>query len=109
MESISAYIPAISINPASLQEMINHEQLSEEQKIAEASRQFEGILLRQFLKDALNPVVKGFLNEKGSSNDIYRYFLSDVLADSMSQDSVFGISSLLQMQLQNSQPKSEEK
>ena len=74
---------------------------TEEAKIAEVSRQFEAIILRNFLKDSLKPVFKTYLNQENSQNSIYRYHLVDSLAESMSQREALGISTMLQMQLKS--------
>ena len=74
---------------------------TEEAKIAEVSKQFEAIILRNFLKDSLKPVFKTYLNQENSQNSIYRYHLVDSLAESMSQREALGISNMLQMQLKS--------
>lgn len=74
---------------------------TEEGKAAEVSRQFEAIILRNFLKDSLKPVFNTYLNQENSTNSIYRYHLVDSLAESMSQREALGISSMLQMQLKS--------
>lgn len=79
--------------------MAASQHISEEQKLGEAAVRFESLLVRQFLKDALKPVFKGFLEESGSRQEIYRYLLTDVLAEKIGQSEVMGISNLLQMQL----------
>ena len=72
-----------------------------EAKIDEVSRQFEAVILRNFLKDSLKPVFKTYLNKENSQNSIYRYHLVDSLAESMSERQALGISNILQMQLKS--------
>jgi Rod binding domain-containing protein len=74
---------------------------TEEAKIDEVSRQFEAIILRNFLKDSMKPVFQTYLNKENSQNSIYRYHLVDSLAESMSQRQALGISNILQMQLKS--------
>jgi len=74
---------------------------TEEAKIDEVSRQFEAVILRNFLKDSLKPVFQTYLNKENSQNSIYRYHLVDSLAESMSQRQALGISNILQMQLKS--------
>ncbi len=98
MELTSA--PISFIDSSHIRELVHDKNLTETEKLKEMSRQFEGIFLRQFLNEALRPMVKGYLDESGSSNDIYRYFMTEVLADSMSQRGSIGFSNILQTQLQ---------
>ena len=74
---------------------------TEEAKIDEVSRQFEAVILRNFLKDSLKPVFQTYLNKENSQNSIYRYHLVDSLAESMSERQALGISNILQMQLKS--------
>jgi flagellar protein FlgJ len=63
-------------------------------KLAEASRQFESIMLRQFLGESM----KGLLNS-GPSSQVYGYLLTDTLADSLSKGGGLGLASVIQAQL----------
>ena len=74
---------------------------TEEAKIMEVSKQFEAVILRNFLKDSLKPVFQTYLNEENSQNSIYRYHLVDSLANSMAERQALGISNILQMQLKS--------
>jgi len=64
------------------------------EKIHEASRQFEAILVRQFLSESMKPLLEG-----GPSGQMYGYMLTDTLADSMTKGGGFGLSSVIQAQL----------
>jgi Rod binding domain-containing protein len=74
---------------------------SREAQITQASRQFEAIFVRQFLEKSMKPMIEGALNESGAANDIYRSQVIDALANSMSQQEVFGLSQHLREQLMN--------
>ncbi len=78
-----------------------------DKQLETVTKQFEAIFLRQFLKEALEPMIKGALNEGGSANETYRYFLIDSMAESMTQSEGLGFSSLLHAQLSESLPKAE--
>jgi len=71
-----------------------------DEQVKYAAQQFEAVFLRQILDDALKPMFKGCLDESGADNDIYRSYVVDGLADSMSTTGCFGFSTLLQTQLQ---------
>lgn len=66
----------------------------------EVATQFESLLLRQYLKDALKPVFGGgFLKESGGAHDMYRYFFTDAIAEGVARGGGFGISDILQQQI----------
>ena len=67
-------------------------------RLAAVSQEFEAVLLRQYLSEALKPVTKdGGLFAAG--NQVYGYLITDALARSLSGGSVFGFSTLMQAQL----------
>lgn len=84
-----------------MQEVAAKKGISDKEKLAAASQQFEGVLVKQFLKDALKPMFKGYLNEDGSSHEIYRYFVVDALANSIAGS--IGFSNSIQAQLQKTE------
>jgi Rod binding domain-containing protein len=69
--------------------------------LAEASEKFEAIFLRQFLDKAMKPLLHDTPGSGMSGAGIYQYMMTDVLANSLSEQGQFGFSSLLQMQLAN--------
>lgn len=74
--------------------------LSREDQIKEASQQFESVLVRQFLKDSLKPMIKGYLGGGGTGSDVYEYFMIDTLATSITKGGGLGIANVMQLQLQ---------
>jgi Rod binding domain-containing protein len=69
-------------------------------QIDQAAKQFEGILLRQFLDEALK-TADGSGGMLGSSIPMYDHIIKDTLANSISQGTSLGLSSVLQAQLGN--------
>ena len=66
----------------------------------EVATQFESLLLRQYLKDALKPVFGGgYLKETGGAHDMYRYFFTDAIAEGVARGGGFGLSDVLQQQI----------
>ncbi len=57
----------------------------EQKKVVE--QQFESILFRQMLNDSLKPVFGSYLSQENSTNDIYRYFFTDYLSQSVASQS----------------------
>ncbi len=71
-------------------------------ELAEASQQFEAVFLRQFLGEALQPLLSMTPEGGGSNSHVYQYLVTQVLSESLAQQEVFGLSSLLQQQLSGS-------
>lgn len=65
-----------------------------ERDLGKASRQFESILVRQFLTESMKSLLEG-----GASGEVYGYLLTDSLANSISEAGGLGISSVIQAQL----------
>ena len=63
-------------------------------KAAEAARQFEGILLRQFLSESMKPLLEG-----GPGGQVYGYLLTESLSNSLVKGGGLGLASILQAQL----------
>lgn len=63
-------------------------------KIAQAAQQFEGILLRQILNESMKPLL-----ENGPGAQVYGYFLTGSLADSIGKAGGLGLGHVLQTQL----------
>lgn len=74
-------------------------QSPEKNELVNATRQFEAVFLRQFLGDALKPLLHATPGANGPGAGIYQYMMTDVIANSLTQDEHFGMASLLQMQL----------
>ena len=73
--------------------------VSEQEKIAEASRQFEAILLRQILEATQKTVIKSKLSDNSTAGSIYRDMISNQLADSISKSGGFGLAKTFEHQL----------
>ena len=93
-----------------LLDMAHSKHATEQQKNAAVSQQFESVLVKQFLKEALKPMFKGVFNEKGGAHRMYRHFFTDAISESIASGGGFGVSSILQQQLnQASSSKNSEK
>ena len=73
--------------------------LTEQQKIAEASRQFEAILLRQILSATQKTVIPSKYVDNSTAADIYRDMITTQLADSISKSGAFGLAKTFEQQL----------
>ena len=93
-----------------LLDMAHSKHATEQQKNAAVSQQFESVLVKQFLKEALKPMFKGVFNEEGGAHRMYRHFFTDAISESIASGGGFGVSSILQQQLnQASRSKNSEK
>lgn len=93
--------PEIQFNnadPLQWKEMMMSEGRTEEAKLASAAGEFEALLLRQFLNEALKPLTENGASFGGNS-PVYNYFITDTLASSLSKSGAFSYSSLIQAQL----------
>lgn len=84
-----------------IEHLADDKTLSKSEKIAEASRQFEAVLLRQILGSARKTVFKSAVSEESLSSGIYQDMVTDQLAESISRSGAFGLARSLQSQLQH--------
>jgi len=83
-----------------LEKLAGSSQLSEKEKIAEATRQFESVLLKQILAQGQKPMFQSKLMVGSeSSNAIYQDMMTQQLADRISRTGSFGFAKELQTQL----------
>lgn len=100
----------VGMDSSMLLDMAHSKHATEQQKNAAVSQQFESVLVKQFLKEALKPMFKGVFNEEGGAHRMYRHFFTDAISESIASGGGFGVSSILQQQLnQASSSKNSEK
>ena len=89
----------VSLDSSLLLEMVHAKNKTEAEKTQFVTEQFESVLVKQFLNDALKPMFKGVFNENSEGHRLYRHFFTDALSESIAQGGGFGVSSILQQQL----------
>jgi Rod binding domain-containing protein len=89
-------VSAADIAPEAL---AGNKALSEHQKIAEASRQFEAMLLRQILSESQKPVIKSEFTDNSTAAGVYQDFVTNQMADSLSKSGTLGFAQVFQQQL----------
>jgi len=89
----------VSLDSSLLMEVVHSKNKTESEKTKFVSEQFESVLVKQFLNDALKPMFKGVFNENSEGHRLYRHFFTDALSESIAQGGGFGVSSILQQQL----------
>ena len=73
--------------------------LSEKEKVAEASRQFEAILVRQILDASQKTVIQSKFSDNSTAATIYHDMVTNQLADAISKSGSLGLSAIFERQL----------
>ena len=97
--NVSPLNPQIDASTIAPERLAKNPNLTEQQKIAEASRQFETILLKQVLESSQKTVIKSKLTEDSTSSGIYHDMITTQLAESISKSGKFGLSQTFEKQL----------
>ena len=82
-----------------LERLAGNSQLTEEQKVGEATRQFEAVLLREILESTQKTVFRSSFSDESTAAGIYRSLVTNQLADSISKSRTLGLSKMLEHQL----------
>jgi Rod binding domain-containing protein len=88
-----------------VEELAGNKSVTEQQKVAEASRQFEAIMLRQILSESQKPVITSEFTDNSTAAGIYQDYITNTLADSMSKSGTFGFAKIFDQQLSHPAPK----
>src|ERR1035438_5501090 len=87
------------------EQLAGNSRLTKQEKIAEASRQFEAVLLRQILESSQKTVIKSKYAQDTTSTAIYRDQITSQLADSISKSGTFGFAKTFEQQLNRTEPR----
>jgi flagellar protein FlgJ len=90
---------AVNASDIAPERLAGNTALSEQQKIAEASRQFEAILLRQILESSQKAVIPSRFTDNSTASSIYRDMITTQLADSISKSGTLGFAKTFEQQL----------
>jgi peptidoglycan hydrolase FlgJ len=93
---LQRHIAAADVAP---ERLAGNSHLSEQEKIAEASRQFEAVLLRQILESTQKTVIPSKFADNSTTASIYRDMITRQLADSISESGTFGLAKTFEQQL----------
>jgi Rod binding domain-containing protein len=96
---ISALQSKIDPGNLPLESLAGNKALSQDQKIAEASRQFEAVLLREFLSESQKPVINSEFTDNSNSAGIYQDMITNQLADTLSRNGGIGLAKTFEQQL----------
>jgi len=97
------YVSSIpsKVDPADvpLERLAGDNSLTAQQKVEEAGRQFEAILLRQILSEAQKTTFKSKYTDDSTTSSIYRDMTVRQLADSMTRAGGLGLAKALNKEL----------
>jgi Rod binding domain-containing protein len=94
---IPSHPPHIQASQLPLESLAGNPNISDKDKVAEVSRQFEAVLLRQILQQARKPGMGA--STDSLSSDVYSDMINQQLAQSISRSGAFGLAKSLQGQL----------
>jgi Rod binding domain-containing protein len=97
--NVPALQPRVNAADLPLDRLAGNTRVTDEQKIAELSRQFEAVLLRQILSEAQKPVFKSKFTDNSVTSGIYQDMATTQLADAISRSGDFGLADSLNTQL----------
>src|ERR1051325_10645986 len=96
---ISSIQPRVDAANIPMEQLTGNSQLSEEQKLGEAARQFEAMLLRQILENSQKTVIQSKFSDNSTTAGIYRDLATSQLADQISKTGTLGLARSLEHQL----------
>jgi len=102
--NISSTSNRMDASHTQLESLANNPGLTQDQKIAEASRQFEAVLLRQFLSEAQKPCTDSGQAADSGTAGIYQDMVTNQLADTLSRGGGVGLAKLFERQLSPHSP-----
>lgn len=82
-----------------IESLAANRQLSERQKIAVASQQFEALLLKQILAETQKPVIKSEFTDNSTAAGIYQDMISGQLANCLAKSDAIGLARTFERQL----------
>ncbi len=82
-----------------MENLAGNHALTEDEKIGEASRQFEAILLRQFLSESQKPMFKSEFTDDSAEAGIYQDMVTNQLAEALTRGHGVGLAETFTHQL----------
>lgn len=96
---LKTIMPGAKTYEPPVEKLANSQALTEDQKLAQLSKSFEAMLLRQVLEEAQKPVFRSKFVSESATGSIYRDMVTTQLADSIAQSGTLGLSSILTEQM----------
>lgn len=96
---ISAFQHHVKAADIPFEKLASNTSVSNQDKVKEACRQFEAVLLRQMLTEARKTVIQSGGKQDSNETGIYNDMVNNQLADSISRSGEFGLAKSLENQL----------
>lgn len=87
-----------------IEDLAGNKHMTQQQKIHQASQQFEAIMLQQILSEMQKPVIKSEFSDDSTAAGIYQDYMSNALAQSISKSGGFGFAKIFEQQLSPQSP-----
>jgi len=100
-------VSAVYQDANQLQSLVHNKNVGTAAKLKEVSIQFESIMMREYLKIAMAPMLKSHMGEAPAGSQFYEGILVDKMADSFSRTGQIGIADTFYNELKGLIPKSE--
>jgi peptidoglycan hydrolase FlgJ len=102
--NVFALQPHVNAADIPIQNLAANPNLSEQEKVGEAGRQFEAVLLRQILSEAQKTTFKSKYSDDSMSGSVYRDMTVQQLADKISRGGGLGLAQELKNELAKQLP-----
>jgi flagellar protein FlgJ len=96
---ISPLQPKVNASSVPFDKLVGNPNVSEQDKVKEAARQFEAILLRQVLGEARKTVITSPGEQDSNEKGIYDDMINNQMANSISHSGSLGLAKSIEKQL----------
>jgi flagellar protein FlgJ len=91
--------PRINVSTLPFDQLAKNPNVSKADKVKEACRQFEAVLMRQILQEARKTVIHSSTHHDSNAAGIYDDMVNNQVADNITHSGGFGLAKSLQAQL----------
>jgi Rod binding domain-containing protein len=92
--------PRVNAADLPIEQLAGNPNVSQRDKVDQACKQFEAVLLRQILGEARKTVISSGAEQDSTVSGIYNDMVTSQLADSISRAGTFGLAKSLESQLE---------
>ncbi|HZM03919.1 MAG TPA: rod-binding protein [Candidatus Saccharimonadales bacterium] len=96
---VSSLQSKVKASAVPFDQLAGNPNVSDSDKVKEASRQFEAVLLRQILGEARKTVITSSATKDSNESGIYNDMINNQMAESMSRSGAFGLAKSIETQL----------
>lgn len=96
---ITSHLPRVDTTQMPVEKLAGSKAVSEQDKVAELSRQFEAVLVRQILTEAQKPTIKSKLHTEDTASSIHRDMMVNNMSEQISHAGGLGLAHQLEHDL----------